>query len=323
MGSLQWWGTWPRNTPHYAEMAVSNLVTSIAAPFMRESPSPEALLMQAFLTRRHTVHILLAGPHTYALVWLYSDVLRLSAALLLPPPTDSDGAPAASSFFYHFVVAPWKHPYAAARGALLSTPPAARSGWFLLPALALSAALALQPFLMASSVGRASAARVVGHLAACAGGLHCSAAAVLLEAEDRQRAGGSRRWWRGAAALGLSAAGALLFAAGSRGLMPELESVGRGAAAASGELKRYLDTGLDILGSLAAPLELASTAAGMPLPLEAGVKAAKGFMGGEQGAPKPSALAELARALWVAGPQLAALSGAGAALVALAALARA
>jgi hypothetical protein len=52
-----------------------------------------------------------------------------------------------------------------------------------------------------------------------------------------------------------------------------------------------------------------------------GVKAARGFMGGEQ-APKASAVAELGGVLWAAAPRLSALVGAGAAVVALVALRR-
>lgn len=318
-------------------MAVSTLVTSMAAPFMRDGATPEALAAAAYAARRHSAHILLAAPHAFALVWLYSDVLRLCAVLLLPAPRASADEPPSvhappttlAGAVSRVFLAPWRAPYAAARGALAGTPAAARSAWFLLPAFAFTAALVVQPFFMGRG---ASAARVLGHGAACAAGLHCAASAAMLEAEDRAGLGGGSGWrWRKAAALGLSAAGAVLFAAGSRGIMPELEGVvarGGGAgggdtAAAGGELKKMLDWGLDVAGTLAAPLELASTAAGVPLPLEAGVKAAKGFMGGgtEQAA-KTTSLTELGRWLWAVGPRLSALCGAGAAVVALAALSR-
>jgi hypothetical protein len=297
---------------------------------MRDGASPEALAAAAYAARRHSAHILLAAPHAFALCWLYSDVFRLCTVLLLPAPRASaDEPPSHHPGVSRVFLAPWRAPYAAARGALAGTPAAAHSAWFLLPAFAFTAALVVQPFFVG---GGASAARVLGHGAACAAGLHCAASAAMLEAEDRAGLGGGSGWrWRKAAALGLSAAGAVLFAAGTRGIMPELEGVvarGGGAgggdtAGAGGELKRMLDWGLDVAGTLAAPLELASTAAGVPLPLEAGVKAAKGFMGGgtEQAA-KTTSLTELGRWLWAVGPRLSALCGAGAAVVALAALSR-
>jgi hypothetical protein len=272
-------------------MAVSNVMSSIAAPFMRDAPASSAqLAVRAFLQRRHLAHTLLACPHAYVLVWLYSDVLRLATILLLPESDSAPSAPASSTapplpppppppplrggaaLLFRLLFAPWRAPYAAARGALACTPAAARSAWFLLPAAALTAALIAQPVLVAApgaGGGGGPAARVLAHAAACAAGLHCAASAALLEAEDRARGAGGGGWrWRRLAAVGLGAAGALLFAAGSAGVMPEMERASAAPRADDTQLKRFLETGLDLMGSIAAPLELASTAAGVPLPVE-------------------------------------------------------